>query len=60
VGRRVGVCSRIESCLEVSGLVDENVFRLEVAVDDVEGVQVLKRENDLRRIEARLRLAVNT
>ena len=44
--------------LEVSGLVDEDVFRLEVAVDDVERVEILEREDDLRRVERRVRLAV--
>ena len=41
---------------EVPVLGDEDVLRLEVAVDDVRPVEVLEREEDLRGVEADLRL----
>lgn len=39
--------------LEVPSRVDEQVLGLEVAVDDVLRVQILERENEVRREEAR-------
>jgi len=41
-------------------VVDEDVFGLEVAVDDVKSVKILEREDHLRRVERRVRLAIYT
>ena len=48
------------ACLEVAGVVDEDVFRLEVTVDDVERVQILERQHHLTGVERRIRLASPT
>ena len=40
--------------LDVSGGVDEKVFRLEVSVHDVECLEVLERQDHLARVQLRL------
>jgi len=39
------------ACLEIARLVDEDVFWFQVAVDDIEGVEVLERQDDLSSVE---------
>lgn len=38
--------------------VDQEVLRLQIPVDEVQGMKVLEGENDLCRVEPRMRLAV--
>lgn len=39
---------------DISSVVDKDILRFQVAVDDVKGVQVLEGEYHLRRVERRL------
>ena len=48
------------ACLEIAVRINEKVLWLEVAVDEVQGVQVLKRKHDLRCVEPRMRLTAGT
>jgi len=48
------------ACLEVASLVDEDVFWLQIAVDDVQCVQVLESQDDLSGIERSVCLATAT
>ena len=41
-------------------MVDKDVFRLQIAVDDVKGVKILERQDDLRCVERRIGLAAAT
>ena len=43
--------------LDVARVVDEEVFWLQVSIDQVERVQVFEGQHDLRAVEARVRLA---
>lgn len=46
--------------LNIALLVDEKVLGLEVPVDEVQGVQILKGQDDLRRVETGMGLAGGT
>ena len=48
------------ACLEVPRLVDEDIFWLQVAVDDIERVEILERQDDLSGVECCVRLAAAT
>ena len=41
---------------EVTSVVDENVLGFEISIDEVEKVEVLEAEDDLRRVKARVGL----
>lgn len=43
--------------LNIALLVDEKVLGLQVPVDEVQGVQILKGQDDLRRVETGMGLA---
>lgn len=45
-------------CLDVALLVDQQVLRLEISVDEVQGVKVFKRQYNLGCVEAGVRFAV--
>jgi len=49
----------IAACLEISFLVDENILWLQIAIDDVECMQVLESQDDLSSVERRVRLATS-
>jgi len=48
------------ACLEISFLVDENVFWLQIAIDDFQRVKILESEDDLSGVERCLGLATAT
>ena len=51
---------RNKKYLEISGVIDKDVFRLQVAVDDVERVKIFERQDDLGRVERCVGLAAGT
>lgn len=66
VERRAAGPSRALRCpprpghLDIALLVDEKVLGLQVPVDEVQGVQILKGQDDLRRVETGVGLAGGT